>query len=395
MYLDKRSGVAVIGAGCSRFGDRIEAGLTDLFVEAFLEAVNSVDKGIEVKEIEEAFIGYFGFGGEQLGNISSLLMDHVGLHGIPATRVENACASGGFAFRSAVLSVLSGKCDIALACGVEKMRDLSGEMSRLWLGASSDTLWERWHGLTFPGIFALQATRHMHDFGTTREQLAMVAVKNHANGAENPKAHFQRKITIDMVLNSPIVAYPLRVFDCCPVSDGAAVAIVCRADIAKKYTDTPIYVCGFGAATDRLAISHRSSITRFDATIKAVEEAYKMAKLKPKDIDLAELHDCFTIAEIVLTEDLGFCKKGEGGKLVEEGETEIGGRIPVNPSGGLKAKGHPLGATGVGQIYEIFKQLRGEAEKPTRQVSDAEIGLAHIQGGFGATAAVHILYRGD
>jgi acetyl-CoA C-acetyltransferase/acetyl-CoA acyltransferase len=391
--LKNKDAVAVIGVGCSRYGDRIDASLTDLFVEAYLEAINDIEKGIDPSEIEEAFIGSYSFGGDQIGNVSSLMIDYAGIPMIPAGRIENACGSGGYAFRYAILSILSGVNDIALVGGVEKMRDIPGTRARLWLGGGGDTQWERWHGLTFPGVFALQATRHMHEYGTTREQLAMVAVKNHANAAKNPKAHFQRETTVENILESPMLSYPLTLFDCCPTTDGAAVAIVCRADIAKKYSDTPIYVSGFGATVDRLAICDRLDITKFPAAIQASREAYKMAGVEPKDIDLVELHDCFTIAEIVLTEDLGFCKKGEGGKFVEEGQSQIGGEVAINSSGGLKAKGHPLGATGVGQIYDITKQLRNEAEKRSRQVPDAEIGMAQIQGGFGVSAAAHILRR--
>lgn len=385
--------VAVIGVGCSKFGDRIDAGLTDLFVEAYQEAMNDVDKGLDLKEIQEAYIGCYGASGEQIGNLSAMLLDHVGLTGIPSTRVENACATGGYAFRAGVSAILSGMREIVLVGGVEKMQDVSGNTARLWLGGGADTQWERWHGLTFAGVFALQASRYMHEYGLTREQLASVAVKNHANGSENPKAHFQQKITIDNVINSPVIAHPLRLYDCCPTSDGGAVAILCKPEIARKFTDLPIYVVGFGAATDRIASFHRPSITTFPATTRAAKEAYEMAEISPKDVDLVELHDCFTIAEIVLTEDLGLCEKGTGGKFIEEGQTQIGGTVSVNSSGGLKAKGHPIGATGVGQIYEIVNQLRGKVEKRSRQVPNAEIGLAHIQGGFGVTVAIHILKR--
>lgn len=385
--------VAIIGVGQTRFGEFADKGVKELFVEAFLEAINDVDKGIEPKEIKEAYIGNLGVGGIQLGNFSSMAVDQICLHGIPATRVENACASSGFAFRSAVMAVMSGICDVALAGGVEKMTDIPRDKLRYWLGVSGDTEWERLAGMTFPGVYALMALRHMYQYGTKREHLAMVAVKNHRNGAQNPKAHFQRETTLEKVLNSPMVAYPLTIFDCCPVSDGASVAILCRADLAKKYTDMPIYVAGFGAGTDRLSLFEREDFTTLMASVLAAEQAYKMAGIEPKDVDVAEVHDCFTIAEIIAYEDLGFCKKGEGAKLIEEGETEIGGKIPVNSSGGLKAKGHPIGATGTGQIYEIVKQLRGEAEKRSRQVSGAEIGLTHNVGGSGGTAVVHIIRR--
>lgn len=392
--MQAKNAVAVVGAGNSRFGDRIDVNLSDLFAEAFVEALDSVDKGLDPREIGEFFIGSLSSSGEQIGLSASLLAEYVGKRGVPAMRVEAACASGGYALRAGIMSIIAGANDVVVVGGVEKMRDVSGPQARLWLGVSSDTRWERWHGLTFPGIFALQATRHMHEYGTTREQLAYIAVKNHSNGAENPKAHFRRKVTVETVLNSPFVAYPLTLFDCCPTSDGAAVAILCRADIAKNFTDTPIYVSGFGAATDCVAAFDRESLTHFDSAIIASRQAYKMAGLEPKDIDLVELHDCFTISELVLTEDLGFCEKGEGGKFIEEGNTQIGGKVAVNPSGGLKAKGHPIGATGVGQVYEIFHQLRGDVEKRSRQVPGAEVGMAHIQGGFGVAATVHIFTRG-
>lgn len=315
----------------------------------------------------------------------------MGLTGKPITRIENACSSSGFAFRSAFLAVASGTSDIALAAGVEKMRDLPPDRLRYWLGVSGDTEWERLAGMTFTGVYALMAQRHIHQYGTREEQLHMVAVKNHKYGADNPKAHLRRAITLEQASKSAAICHPLRLFDCCPTSDGASAAILCDAAKAKKFAELPIRVLGSGAATDRLALFQREDFTVLLASVSAAKQAYAMAKLEPRDISLAEVHDCFTIAEVMAYEDLGFCKKGEGGKLIEEGQTYIGGRIPVNVSGGLKAKGHPIGATGVGQIYEITKQLRGEAEKNSRQVPNAKIGLAHNVGGSGATAVVHIL----
>jgi len=387
--------VAIIGAGQTKFGTFVDKGTKELFVEAFEEALGNVDNGIESREIQEIYVGNLGVGGGQLGNFASMIADYAGLAGIPAARIENACASSGFAFRAAVLAVQSGTCDIALAGGIEKMNDLPRDRLRYWLGVSGDTEWERLAGMTFAGVYALMAVRHMHQYGTKREHLGMVAVKNHKNGADNPKAQFQRTITLEQALNSAMIAYPLTLFDCCPTTDGASVAIVCRADLAKKYTDTPIYVLGHGASTDRLGLFERKDFTMLAATTVAAEHAYQMAKIQPKDVNLAEVHDCFTIAEIMACEDLGLCKKGEGGKLIESGQTQIGGRIPVNPSGGLKSKGHPIGATGTGQVYEVFRQLRGQAAKPSRQVSGAEIGLTHNVGGSGGTAVVHILSAGE
>lgn len=384
---------AVIGVGQTRFGELIDKGYRELLLEAFNEAKNDVPKGFDADEVQSIFIGNLGCGGSQLGNLSSLAAESLGLIGVPATRVENACASSGYAFMLGAMAVSHGEYDCVLVCGVEKMRDVSGEKGRYWLGISGDTEWERLAGMTFPGNYALIASRHMYEYGTTREQLALVSVKNHKNGASNPKAQFQRSITLEAVLNSMMVAYPLTIFDCCPTSDGASAAIICRADLAKRYTDTPVYVVGYGAGSDTLAVHTRKDPTTLSASVKAANKAFTMANLEAKDIDVAEVHDCFTIAEICAYEDIGFCKKGEGGKFVMEGHTQIGGKIPINPSGGLKSKGHPIGATGTGQIYEIVKQLRGDTEKRNRQVSNAEVGLTQNVGGSGASAVVSILRR--
>ncbi|MGA2461889.1 MAG: thiolase domain-containing protein [Candidatus Bathyarchaeia archaeon] len=383
--------VAIVGVGQTKFGDHPNLSSGELFAQAFTEAVANADKGFDLKLIQEAYVGTLGVGGGQLGNFSAVVGEAAKITGIPITRVENACASSGFAFRSAFLAVASGVCDVALAGGVEKMRDLTPDRLRYWLGVSGDTEWERLAGMTFAGVYALMAQRHMHQYGTREEQLHMVAVKNHKYGADNPKAHLQRAITLDQANKSATVCHPLRLFDCCPTSDGASAAILCEAGIARKFTDTPVRVLGVGAGTDRLALFRREDFATLKATVHAAKQAYGMAHLEPKDISLAEVHDCFTIAEIMAYEDLGFCEKGEGGKLIEEGQTYIGGRVAVNASGGLKAKGHPIGATGVGQICEITNQLRGKAEKKARQVPNARFGLAQNVGGSGATATVHIL----
>ena len=386
--------VAVIGVGQTKYGAFPERDMKELFVEAFMEAVADVQKGIDPKEIQEAFIGTLETGGNQLGNVAALMTEQAGIPHIPASRVENACCSSGFAFRNALFAIKAGMSDIVMAGGVEKMTDLPRERNRYWLGVSGDVEWERLAGTNFPGIYAMIALRHMHKYGTKKEQITGVAVKNHRNAAKNPKAQLPFEITLERAMNSPILAYPLTLFDACPTTDGASVAILCRAELAKDFTDTPIYVVGSGAATDYLAIHDRKDITRLTAATLAAKQAYEQAGLKPEDIDVAEVHDCFTIAEILAYESLGFAKEGEGGGLVTEGETEIGGRIPVNPSGGLKAKGHPIGATGVGQIYEIVHQLRGDATAKERQVKNPEVGLTHNVGGSGGTAVVHILKRG-
>ncbi len=385
--------VAVVGAGQSKYGDFPEKGIKELFFDAYRDMVASVDKGFDPKVIESAYIGNLGSGGFQLGNMSALVTEYVGLPYINTMRIENACASGGFALLAAYMDVLSGAHKVAIAGGVEKMTDVSGIKQKYWLGVSGDTEYERLAGTTFSGLYALIAQRHMHEFGTKKEHLSMVAVKNHKNGAQNPKAQFQREITLEQALKGPIVAAPLNLFDCCSTTDGASAILVCDADLAHQFTDTPVYVEGFGGSSDYLAIHDRLSTVTLEGTRRASAAAYKMAGFSPKDIQLAEVHDCFTIAELLACEDLGFCEKGKSGKYIEEGHTQIGGDRPVNASGGLKAKGHPIGSTGTGQAYEMFNQLRGTVQKPSRQVAGAEIGLVHNVGGSGGTVAVSILRR--
>ena len=309
----------------------------------------------------------------------------------PAIRIESACASSGSALRIGISSILSGFHKVVLVGGVEKMTHRTTAEVTDFLAMASDMPFEQWNGLTFPGLYALMATAHMYRYGTSEEQLACVAVKNHHNGSLNPKAHMQKEITLEKALSSMIVASPLKLFDCSLITDGASCIILTHPDIAKKFTDTPIQIVGSGQASDTIGLYERESLTSLKAAKIAGQEAYKMAGIKPKDVDVAEVHDCFTIAEILAYEDLGFCEEGNGGKLVQEGVTEIGGKLPVNPSGGLKSKGHPVGATGTAQTYEIYMQLTGQAEK--RQVAGAEIGLSHNVGGSGAIANVHIYRR--
>jgi acetyl-CoA C-acetyltransferase len=378
--------VAIIGVGITKFGELWEKSLRDIFVESALMAID--DCG--VNKIDSMYIGNFS-GGLFVGqeHLSSLLADYLGCTSVPTTRIESACASGALALKQAFLEVASGFSDIVLAGGVEKMTDVDTGEATFGLAAAADREYEAFHGVTFPGLYALIARRHMFEYGTTREQLAKVAVKNHKNGAKNPHAQFPFKVTLEQVLNSTLIADPLRLLDCSPISDGAASVIICPAERAKEFTDKPIKIVGVGQATDTIALTSRKSITTLEATVEAGKRAYKMAGIKPEDINLAEVHDCFTIAEICAIEDLGFVKKGEGGKAVEEGLTDIDGKIPVNPSGGLNSKGHPVGATGIAQIFELVKQLRGEAGK--RQVKNAKIGLTHNLGGSGGSVIVHIL----
>lgn len=382
--------VAVIGVGLTKFGELWNKSLRDIALEAGLKAIS--DANIGSGDIDAMFIGNMSagrFSGQE--HLGALVADQVGLS-IPSTRVEGACASGSLAVREGISSILSGLSNIVLAGGAEKMTDISTEFATTGLMGAADEEWEGFHGLTFPGLYALMARRHMHDFGTTREQLAHVAVKNHHHASMNKDvAQYPFEITVDSVLKSTMIAEPLSLLDCSPLTDGGAAIILCREDIAKKYCDTPIYITGTGQASDTLALHDRATLTGVKAAVDASKTAYKMAGVGAKDIDVCEVHDCFTIAEIMATEDLGFCKKGEGGKFVEDGNTKIGGKIPINTSGGLKACGHPVGATGIKQACEITMQLRGDAGK--RQIGGAETGMTHNVGGSGATCVVNIFRR--
>ncbi len=369
-----------------RWGELWEKSLRDLYVEAALRAID--DAGVDhVDSMYVACMSSGLFTGQE--HISSLLADYLGVAPIPAVRVESACASGGNALRLGYLEVASGASDIVLVGGVEKMTDVDGSEATLALAAASDFEWEAFNGVTFPGLYAMMARRHMHEFGTTPEQLAAASVKNHHNGTMNPVAQFQMEITVETVLNSVLVADPLHILDCSPVTDGAAAVILCPADLAKKFNPAPIKIAASAVATDSMALHSRKSLVTIGSAKAAAEKAYKQAGVGPGDIDLAEVHDCFTISEICLVEDLGFTEKGKGGEFTEAGHTALDGKIPVNTSGGLKSKGHPVGATGVAQAIEIYKQLRGEAGK--RQVKGAKRGLCHNMGGSGGTSAVHIL----
>ncbi|MGC9516743.1 MAG: thiolase domain-containing protein [Methanomicrobiales archaeon] len=380
--------VAIIGVSQTKFGELWDKSFRDMITDAGLGAIK--DANIEGAELEAMYVGNMSAGlFVQQEHIAALIADHAGLTPIPCARVEAACASGGLALRNGIMAVASGYHDIVISAGVEKMTDVVDPTPMI--ASASDQEWEAQQGVTFPSLYAMMARRHMHEYGTTREQLAMFSVINHKNAAKNPRAQFPMEVTVDQVLNSTMVADPLRLLDCSPVSDGAAAVILCPAEDAKKYTDTPVYVKASTQASGTIALHDRKSLTTIDATVNAVQTAYKMAKMGPKDIGAAEVHDCFSINGLLAIEDLGFVEKGKAGIAVEEGMTEIDGKIPINPSGGLKARGHPLGATGIAQTAEIVWQLRGEAGK--RQIDGLEIGMTHNIGGTGGTAAVHILSR--
>jgi len=384
--------VSIVSAGLSKFGKLEGLYAREIFAEAAKEAFDRCPKLDPKKDIQALFVGHMGESYEHQGHTGATMADWAGLLHVPATRTEAACASSGAALRAAIYAVLSGLADVVMVGGVEKMTHRSTAEVTEYLAMASDYPFEQWHGITFPGLFALMATAHMHKYGTTEKQLAAVAVKNHYHGSLNPKAHMQKEITLENALSSRVIAWPLRLYDCSLITDGASCLILTKPELAKKYTDTPVHIIGSGQASDTIGLYERESFTSLTAARLAAKKAYEMADAKPEDIDVAEVHDCFTIAEIIAYEDLGFCKPGEGGQLVEKGETKLGGRLPVNTSGGLKAKGHPVGATGTGQAYEIFLQLTGQADK--RQVKNAEIGLTHNVGGSGATATIHIYRRG-
>ena len=381
--------VAVIGVGCTKFGEIWEKSLRDLAVEAGVKAIE--DAGISGEEIDALFGGNMSAGRfVEQEHVGALIADYSGLASlhIPAVRVEAADASGGVALHNAVLAVASGFYDVVVAAGVEKVTDVDAERAEELLASSVDREWEAIYGGTLPALFAQIARAHMRAYGTTEEQLANVAVKNHRNAVHNEIAQYRREISVDAVLKSPYVAEPLKVLDCSTPADGAAALVLCDAEKARSYTDSPIYILASSLASDSLSLHDRRDITTMDATVEAARKAFRAARIEPSQVKVAEVHDIYTISEIVSIEDLGFFKKGEGGKATEEGETEIGGKVAVNPSGGLKACGHPPGATGIRQAVEIVLQLRGEAGK--RQVPNAEIGISHNIGGTGGTAVVHI-----
>ncbi len=384
--------VSIVSAGLSKFGKREGIYGRELFAEAVKEAFERSPNLNPKRDVEALFVGHMGESYEHQGHTGPTLLDWAGLLPIPATRVESACSSSGVALRCGIFAVLSGLHDIVMVGGVEKMTHRPTSEVTEYLAMASDFPFEQWHGMTFPGLYALMATAHMHRYGTTEEQMAMVAVKNHHNGALNPKAHLRKEVTLEKAMSSRMIAWPLKLYDCSLITDGASCLVLTKPELARKFTDTPVHIVGSGQASDAIGLYEREDFTTLKAAKLAAREAYRMAKIESREVDVAEVHDCFTIAEIIAYEDLGFCKPGEGGDLAEKGTTTIEGEIPVNTSGGLKSKGHPVGATGTAQAYEIYLQLTEQAER--RQVKGAEIGLTHNVGGSGATAAVHLYRRG-
>lgn len=381
--------VAVVGVGHGRFGVRSDASLRELAFEAIKACLD--DAGLPLREVDSMVTGIAGDEFSISLQPSAQVHDYIGFHPKPNFRVEGACATGSIALRTGWMNVASGLADVVLVVGAEKMTEVSTSTATGIMGRGGDAIWEYPFGMTFPGYYALIAQAHMAEFGTTEEQMAMVAVKNHHYGSLNPFAHMQKEVTLEKAMTSFVVAHPLKLFDCSLITDGAAAVLLASEERAKEISGKPVWIAGLGLATDTMRITERESLTTLRPTREAARTAYKMAGIGPSDIDVATVHDCFTIAEILAYEDLGFCEKGEGGKLIAAKETYVGGKIPVNVDGGLKSKGHPLGATGVSMAIEITKQLRGEAGK--RQVKDPEIGLAHNVGGTGQVVAVHIFRR--
>ncbi|MGC9399842.1 MAG: thiolase C-terminal domain-containing protein [Anaerolineae bacterium] len=411
-------GVALVGAGMSKFGAFPGKTTRDLFVKAFREMLASVDNSFDPRDIEALYIGNYSsdlFEGQ--GHTAPIMADWVGLTPRPSTRIEDACASGGVALREGIIAVASGLYDIVLVGGIEKMTDLPTSEVTDTLATAADVLYEVPAGFTFPGLYAAMATAYMNAYGATPETFMKIGLKNHENGALNDKAQFGKRI-VDIMAGkkakaerkgypvptwedemdffhdnraNPTIAWPLRLYDCSPISDGAAALLLVSEELARQFTDAPLHVIGSGQASDA-ATHDRPTLTGIPSARRAAEMAYAMAGVTPDDIRLAEVHDCFTIAEIMATEDLGFFARGEGWKAAEEGRTARDGDRPINTSGGLKSKGHPVGASGVGQVVEIWKQLRGEAGE--RQLpGDIRLGLTHNVGGTGQTCVVHIFER--
>ncbi len=377
--------VCVLGAGGTKYG-KLEDSISDIALQASAEAIESA--GIQPKEINASYISnVFGVADKQV-HLGPVIMSNLGIPEKPSLTIESACGSGSVSFREAFANVAAGFYDVVLVTGVEKITQTGTEWTTTYFSYCSDFFYEGQAGASFPGLFASMARAYLAEFKATEEDFAEVAVKNHDNGLLNPKAHLRKKITIEDVMKSPVVASPLKLYDCCPFSDGASSVILCSEKFAKEHSKDYIHVIGSGRGGSSAALQGRELMTTIPSTKIAAEAAYKMAGITPKDIDFAEVHDCFTIAEIVDSEDLGFFEKGKGVQGVREGQTKRNGEIPINPSGGLKSKGHPIGATGVGQVVEVFEQLTGKAGE--RTVKDARIGLTHNFGATGASCAVHI-----
>ncbi|MDA4111419.1 MAG: hypothetical protein OK439_02690 [Thaumarchaeota archaeon] len=376
-----------MSAGCTKYGKRDGLSGADLFNESLVELFDNCPK-LERADVDSLYLGQGFESFEHRANTAPGFVNNFGFQNIPATRVESVSSSGGTSFRLGILALLSGLYEVVICAGVEKMTTVETSSALEIISMASDRPFEQWNGATLAALNALAAREHMRKYGTTEEQLAAVAVKNHENALSNEKAYLRKRISIEDVLSSKKICTPLKLLDCSPVCDGASAVALCRSSIASKFTDSPIDVIGTGEASDADFV-YRDDLTCFRSTKLAVNEALEMTDLRIRDMDLIELHDAFTINEIIAYEDLGLCGKGEGGKLAESGATTVQGEIPVNASGGLKAKGHPIGSSGIGQVFEIYEQLTGKISGP-RKVADANTAMTHSMGGAGVDALVHV-----
>ena len=382
--------VAIVGIGHSKFGRRTDVSIGELAFESIKQAVD--DSGVDRKDVGNVVVGSAGGWYEEA--LPAVVVDeYAGLTGAGTMRVEAACASGSAALKAAYNSIVSGEVGAAMAVGIEKMTEVDTPTSVELIGRAGSYMWEfENYGMTFPAYYALYAVAHMNKFGTTEEDMSRVSVKAHHYGAMNPLAQFQKEITLEKAMGSQVVSWPLKLYDACPLTDGSAAVVLASESVAKKLTDTPIWIKGVGYSSDTANLSRRDDYVGLTAAVTAAKQAYSRADVSPGQIDVATVHDCFTIAELMAYEDLGFCKKGVAAKLIREGQTEIGGKIPVNLDGGLKAKGHPIGATGVSMAVEITKQLRGEAGRHQAPIKNG-VGLMHNIGGTGHYAYVTVLSR--
>jgi len=380
--------VAIVGAGQTAFSRSCGVSVRELCFDAFREAMEGLD--ITTKDIDASIICSAPEYDKQRSP-SGLISEYLGLTPSPTFYVETVCSSSSTGLRVAWSLIKAGLHKVVAVIGFQKMSELSSRDAAERMGRGGDIIWESPFGLTMPAGYALYARAHMAKYGTTEEQMAKVRVKNSYYGATNPKANYRKELSLEEILNSEVITSPLKKFDCCANADGASFVIVARGDVAKGISKVPIWIIGLGAATDTMSMAGRESLTGLKCAQEAARQAYKMAGVKPQDIDVAEVHDCFTISEILAYEDLGFAKPGEGAGLIEEKQTYVDGKIPVNVDGGLLSKGHPIGATGGSQIRTIVRQLRGQATEA--QVKGAEIGLVHNIGGIGQYGNVTILRR--
>ncbi len=383
--------VAVVAAGHSKFGKRYDATMRELCAEAYKPIY---DAGVTQDKIDATVLSYAAsqFTGQGAG--SALMADYLGLQNIPHLRVESACTTGTASLRAAWGMVAAGLYDVMLVLGVEQMNRVSSAVATEYMSQAGDMRWEYPYGISFPAFYALMASRYMYEYDMPHEVLSRISVKSHHYGAQNPKAHLPREVTLEEANNAVPICRPLNLYDCSLITDGAAGVVIAAEDRVKEFTDQPMWITGIGAGASAMMIQDRESLTSIPGAKRAAKAAYDMAGVGPKDLDMVQVHDCFSIAELIAYEDLGLAEPGKGRELIENKEVYHDSRIPVNCDGGLKSKGHPLGATGLSMTYEILKQMRGEAENQSRQIDDVKIGLAHNVGQSGQFVNVFIFERG-